>query len=127
MRNEDPEKVLRMYRGLWRIEELFRISKHTLRMRPMHHRMPRRIRAHVLICFLAYAVLRYSEMVLKKGSCLLSPQKIIEELKEAESFIIQDRRKNGKTYRIPRSPSKTISDIYAAFRKSIPQTPCMLE
>ena len=39
------------YKKLWKIEESFRINKHTLKMRPIYHRLTRRIKAHFLICF----------------------------------------------------------------------------
>jgi transposase len=50
----DPEQVLGSYKGLQRVERGFRHMKSFLRIRPIYHRLRRRIRAHVLICFLAY-------------------------------------------------------------------------
>ena len=56
-------KAFHSYSSLWKIEELFRINKHTLKMRPIYHRLTKRIRAHILICFLSYTVLRHTECV----------------------------------------------------------------
>ena len=53
---EVPSKVLSMYRQLWRVEEAFRINKHDLKMRPVYHWSEKRIRAHILICYLSFAV-----------------------------------------------------------------------
>lgn len=41
------------YRGLWQIEETFRLTKHDLRVRPIFHWTPKRIEAHVALCFMA--------------------------------------------------------------------------
>ncbi|OFZ12192.1 MAG: hypothetical protein A2Z20_11270, partial [Bdellovibrionales bacterium RBG_16_40_8] len=51
--DKTPQEILERYKGLWKIEEVFRINKNDLRMRPIYHRKPERIRAHILICFMA--------------------------------------------------------------------------
>jgi transposase len=48
------EEVYEQYSGLWVIERAYRITKGTLEMRPMFHFTPKRIEAHVCICFVAY-------------------------------------------------------------------------
>ena len=40
-------EVLTHYRGLWQVEESFRITKHDLKVRPIYHWTPSRIRAHI--------------------------------------------------------------------------------
>lgn len=47
-------EVYEQYSGLWSVERAFRITKETLEMRPMFHFTPKRIEAHVCICFVAY-------------------------------------------------------------------------
>ena len=49
-----PE-VVRAYKGLSQAERAFRSLKTVdLEVRPIHHRLPDRVRAHVLLCMLAY-------------------------------------------------------------------------
>ncbi len=48
------EEVALAYKGLWRMERVFRELKSTLELRPVHHWKDRRIRGHVMICFLAF-------------------------------------------------------------------------
>ncbi|MFP4458754.1 MAG: IS1634 family transposase, partial [Candidatus Zixiibacteriota bacterium] len=55
-RAEDAAKILSRYQSLWQIEAAFRISKHDLRMRPIYHWSENRIKAHISICFMAYAL-----------------------------------------------------------------------
>ena len=47
-------EVIRSYKSLQKVERSFRHIKSFLKIRPVYHRLWRRIRAHVLICFLAY-------------------------------------------------------------------------
>jgi transposase len=52
-----PEDTVRSYKRLSRVERAFRSLKTVdLKVRPIHHRRPDRVRAHVLICMLAYYV-----------------------------------------------------------------------
>jgi len=125
---KEPKELLDMYRSLWKIEELFRINKHTLRMRPIYHRIPGRIRAHILICFLAYMVLRQTEISLKKAGLFFSPEELIATLKDVESFIIKDKvKKEGKAYCVPRELSQKAQGIYKAFQKKFPAKPYELK
>lgn len=59
--DKDPVVTLRVYQGLLDIEAGFRTFKTPLRLRPMHHRAARRIRAHVLMCAMAMACMRELE------------------------------------------------------------------
>jgi len=52
------QQMYAQYRGLWQIEEGFRVLKHTLAIRPVFHWTERRVRAHIAICFAAFAMLR---------------------------------------------------------------------
>ena len=127
-KNETPKQLLESYRCLWKIEELFRINKHTLRMRPIYHRLAKRIRAHILICFLAYTILRRTEIVLKKAGLFFSPQELIDILKNVEIFIIQDKIKGPAfSYCIPRTLSKEAQKIYSVFNKEYAKKPYKME
>ena len=119
--NGCPVELIRSYRSLWKIEELFRINKHTLKMRPIYHRISRRIRSHIMICFLSYSILKWTEINLRKAGLFFSPQELIDILKTAESFIIQDKTKpDSPLYCVPRALSKRARQIYTAFNKKHP-------
>jgi transposase len=76
------QQVIEHYTQLWHIEKAFRISKTDLRIRPIYHRLKRRIEAHICICFAAYTVYKELERLLKKNKISLSPEKAIREIKE---------------------------------------------
>jgi len=53
----EAEEVVRSYKALTRVEAAFRSLKQVqLNVRPIYHRLPDRVRAHLLICMLAYYV-----------------------------------------------------------------------
>ena len=66
------EQILENYKNLWHIERAFRMSKTDLRIRPIYHRLRRRIEAHICISFTAYAIYKELERVLKEENSSLS-------------------------------------------------------
>jgi transposase len=50
------------YKGLLRVEQAFRTLKHGVDVRPVYHRLDKRIRAHVTLCMLAYLLERIVEL-----------------------------------------------------------------
>jgi transposase len=91
-------KVIENYQQLWYVEKAFRISKTDLRIRPVYHRIKRRIEAHICICFTAYAVYKELERLLNKNNIKLSPEKAIDEIKEIRQLrYILPKAKTVKT------------------------------
>lgn len=75
------EMVIENYKHLWQIEKAFRISKTDLRVRPIYHRLRRRISAHLTIAFCAYKVYKELERQLKMKKSPLTPAKSIDIMK----------------------------------------------
>ena len=57
-----PEDIALGYKNLLEAERGFKDLKGTLLMRPVFHRKEDRIRAHVLVCFLALVIIRVAEL-----------------------------------------------------------------
>ena len=55
------EDTIRAYKDLWRIERSFRTMKSFIEIRPVNHRRPDRIRAHVFLCVLSFLLSRMIE------------------------------------------------------------------
>jgi len=55
------EDVALGYKQLAEVERAFRTLKTTLDLRPLYHRKEERIRAHVLLCYLALLLVRIAE------------------------------------------------------------------
>jgi transposase len=75
--NIPSNEVCEQYSGLWEVENAYRITKGTLEMRPMFHFSPRRIEAHVCICFVAYKVYKELQRLLKLNNIPLSVDKVL--------------------------------------------------
>lgn len=56
--DKTAEEIIDIYRGLWRIEETFRVTKSTLEVRPVFVSRLERIHAHFMICYVALVLLR---------------------------------------------------------------------
>ena len=76
--NLSKDEIIENYGHLWKIEKAFRISKHDLKIRPIYHRLQKRIEAHITINFVAYKVYKELERQLKEKNTKMSPEKAIE-------------------------------------------------
>jgi transposase len=83
------QEVIENYAHLWKIEKAFRISKHDLHIRPIFHRLQRRIEAHICIAFTAYKVYKELERQLRIKKATLSPEKAIEIAKTIYSLTVR--------------------------------------
>jgi transposase len=81
-----PEDTVRKYKELSDIERGFRTLKSDIEIAPVHHRLPDRIRAHALICFLALVLYRIMRMRLKAKGHSASPKTALEILAKVQQF-----------------------------------------
>jgi hypothetical protein len=56
--HRDASEIIDIYRGLWRIEETFRVTKSTLECRPVYVSRHDRIHAHFMVCYVALVLIR---------------------------------------------------------------------
>ena len=113
--SHSAQEVYRYYGELWRIEESFRVMKHTMAVRPVFHWTQRRVRAHVAICFVAFAILRilrWKHNSSHPAQEPLSEQTILNELANVEVSLLRDEG-NGKQYLVPSSSTKNQRLLYA--------------
>jgi len=82
------EEVIAQYSELWKIEKAFRVSKNDLEIRPIYHRVQRRIEAHICIAFVAYKIYMELDRQLKIKKADLSPEKAIDIAKTIYSIKI---------------------------------------
>lgn len=72
------DQILENYRHLWKIEKAFRVAKSELKIRPVYHRLQRRIEAHICLSFVAYKVYKELERQLLEKKAGMSPERAIE-------------------------------------------------
>ena len=123
-KDSQAKDVLGYYRNLWRIEELFRTHKHTLEMKPIYHQKSSRIRAHIFVCFLAYCVLKHTELTLKDSGHSFNPQRLIDILSEAGIFVLNHKNKGlSEAFCMPVELSSEAKEIYSIFDLKYPIRP----
>jgi len=113
IKGKSLQDILSRYRQLWKIEEAFRVCKHTLKMRPIYHWKTKRIEAHIAICFLAYSLSYTMKYRMEQRGLNFSIQKMREILKRDQYSLIEDAHK--KLYRMPSQFNVPIKQIYEAF------------
>jgi transposase len=112
--NSKGMELLGFYRRQWIIEESFRIHKTDLSVRPIYHFKPERVQAHLLLCYLAFALMRYAEYRIGLQKEKISMQEMRKALWRTQSSILKDH-KTGKLYRVPSKTSSVAKDIYQTF------------
>ncbi|MBW6495514.1 MAG: IS1634 family transposase [Burkholderiaceae bacterium] len=92
-----PAEAVERYRSLADIERGFRVLKSDIEIAPVHHRLPDRIRAHALICFMALTLYRVMRMRLKAQRHSASPRTALDLLARIQKHTahIGNRTFNG--------------------------------
>jgi hypothetical protein len=81
------QEIIDTYRGLWEIEETFKVTKSDLETRPVYVSREDRIQAHFLTCFISLVLLR---LLQKKTGRRFSAEKIIDCLNRLSCSNEQD-------------------------------------
>jgi transposase len=95
--DRDPEKLWRQYIQLTEIEAVFRTLKTELNLRPIFHRIQRRVEAHILIAFLGYCLWICLKQKLRAAAGSLTPAQVVHSLKQIILVEVWfDLRKGGR-------------------------------
>ncbi len=84
-----PKELIDNYNQLWQIEKAFRISKTDLRIRPVYHRLRRRIEAHICVAFTAYTIYKDVEKRLYDKKIPISPARVADLTKTMYSIKVK--------------------------------------
>ena len=83
---ESDDRIIDMYRGLWKIEESFKVTKSELEARSVYVWTREHIEAHFLTCFVALTIARILEAKLEQK---YSVGKLLDSLSKASCTLIQ--------------------------------------
>lgn len=125
-KNFSYEQILDHYHNLWQVEESFRITKHDLKVRPIYHWKPSRVKAHLAIAFTAYSLARYLEYKVKLQYIKLSPEVIRQTLIHVQKSIIFDKQKKIR-YALPSKLSEHAKKIYKLCNIQLTATPYIIK
>lgn len=82
------EELWKAYIQLTEAEAAFRIHKSDLSIRPVWHHKQDRVLAHILVCFLAYAMWKTLAQICQRAGLGNEPRRILAELSEIRSMDI---------------------------------------
>jgi transposase len=97
----EPE-LWTMYMQLNDAEAAFRTLKQDLSIRPVHHQCEHRVKAHVLVCFLAYAMYRTLDRLAKAKGLAMTARRILDSLATIKSGDIILPLVDGRELRLRR-------------------------
>ena len=85
--DKEDEKIVEIYRGLWKIEDSFRVTKSDLETRPVYVSRHDHIEAHFLTCFVALVLVRLLE---KRLNGKHPVPKILESLRRNSCSLLEE-------------------------------------
>lgn len=107
------KEIIENYTHLWQIEKAFRISKSDLKVRPIFHRLKKRIEAHICISFAAYVIYKELERLLYKNEANFSVKRAIELTQNMHELVytLPDSQKEKTKYLKMNDDQKFLLDI----------------
>lgn len=110
----NKNEILENYSHLWKIEKAFRVAKTDLKIRPVYHRVQRRIEAHICIAFVAYKIYKELERQLNEKKASISPEKAINIAKTIYAVKIKHPITKEITYltHIKNEEQKKIAKLF---------------
>lgn len=110
--NKTAEELLSRYHELWQIEAAFRLTKSDLKIRPIYHFKPSRIKGHIALCFISLTLMRHLQYHLSKKGLKISIQKLNDELRKIQHSVCIDRY-TGLYMKLPSALSPNAKQIYS--------------
>jgi transposase len=108
------KEIYSQYRGLWQIEDAFRINKTDLKIRPVFHWTFKRILSHICLSYITYACYKSTEFILHNQGISLSHRAIKDKLDKVEATIYKDKT-TQEVYFFPEQIEEETKEIYKIF------------
>jgi len=83
-----PDAAAQAYKQLWRVEAAFRTLKSSLDVRPMYHWTERRVRGHVMVCFLALVLEWVLQRKLAQAGCMAQVSQVLRDLERLHAVEV---------------------------------------
>jgi len=121
----EPDLLWQQYIQLTEVEEAFRVLKSELAIRPVWHRLDRRVEAHILIAFLGYCLWVCLKQKLRPCAPSLTPARVIEKLSDLQMVEVWFDLRHGGRICLPRitEPEADQAMILHCLGWQLPQQP----
>ena len=113
------------YIQLTNIEAAFRSLKSDLGLRPIYHRLERRVEAHIFVAFLAYCLQVTLKGRLQLKAPGLSPRAVMEKLASVQMIDVWIPTQDNRWLVLPRytQPSLEVQILLDTLRMELPAQP----
>lgn len=121
----DPALIWRCYMQLVLVEEAFRTLKGDLAVRPVYHKDPERIEAHLFIAFLAYCLAVTLRQRLRALAGGLMPRTVFEKLATLQLLDVSVPTTDGRELLLVRhtEPSREVALLLHELELELPSQP----
>jgi transposase len=108
----DPKTLWKRYIQLTEAEWAFRIAKNELVIRPIWHQKAGRVKAHILVCFLAYVLWKSLAQWMRRAGLGDAPRTLLEEFTKIKSgdVVLPTRTSDGQIAKTVRLRCVTAPD-----------------
>jgi transposase len=122
---EDPAVLWTRYVQLTQIEAVFRSLKTDLGIRPIYHRLERRVDAHILVAFLAYCLQVTLKNRLQIHAPGLTPTAVLEKLGTIQMIDVWIPTRDGRWLILPRytQPAPDVKVLLDQIQLALPSQP----
>jgi len=119
---ESEQDLWKMYMQLNDAEAAFRTLKQDLSIRPVFHQLEDRANAHILVCFLAYAMYRTLDRLAQEKGLAMSGRKVMKALATIKSGDVVLPLVDGRELHLRRvsRPSKEQAELLAKLGVELP-------
>lgn len=118
--------ILGQYRGLWQVEDTFRVSKHDLKVRPIYHWTPRRIQAHIALAFMSLLCVRHLQYRMALQARPVSPEVVRNALVHVQHSVLEHTQTHRR-YVIPSAVNEAGRQLYKVMGLTHSTTPYELK
>ena len=98
----NPEILWHQYVQLTEVEEAFRVLKSELNIRPIWHRIDRRVEAHVMVAFLGYCLWVCLKQKLRRVASSITPARVLHSLEGILMVEVWFTLRDGRQLCLPR-------------------------
>ena len=120
---ESEQELWHMYMQLNDAEAAFRTLKQDLSIRPVYHQLQQRVEAHVLVCFIAYAMYRTLDRLARDGGLDMTARKVLATVTMIKSGDIILPLVDGRELRLRRvsRPDECQAEVLARLGLCLPE------
>jgi transposase len=120
---ESAAELWTKYKQLTEAEAAFRVLKNELSIRPLFHQLERRVKAHILVAFLGYALWVALKHLLQRKQSALTPARVLTLLATVQSADIILATTNGREIRLRRvtTPSPEQKEVLRILGIALPE------